>query len=303
MKAIEGKLRSRYQTEHKVMREWNPLDGTVPEYDTVKRWNRFDGSVSQIRKTEGYAVRSFRELIDEVAAVTVNNRQYEMFYRGQAREYMDSRGTYYAGRSPKTTVYPSICRPGLKADGTPQYRVRRQEVEARYARLHRLVKAFCRGRSLPAEVCIALFQHYGIVATPFIDITQSLRVAATFALRSSQKGYLYVFGLPFPNQSISYFYDLGIVLLKLQNICPVEAKRPRYQEGYLVGKFPYNMRKEGEDNLARRLVAKFCLDNTDGTFWDEHFSPMPDEVLFPADDPIEQRLRDGAEQILSEAGL
>ena len=59
-----------------------------------QRWNRFDGSGSQIRKTKGCAVRSFRELIDEVAVVTVNNWQYEMFYRGQAREYMDSQGAF-----------------------------------------------------------------------------------------------------------------------------------------------------------------------------------------------------------------
>ena len=48
-----------------------------------------------------------------------------------------------------------------------------------------LVGAFCHGRSLPAEVCIALFQHYEVVVTPFTDITQSLRAAATFAFRSS----------------------------------------------------------------------------------------------------------------------
>ena len=90
--------------------------------------------------------------------------------------------------------------------------------------------------------------------------------------------------------------------IKLQNICPVEAKRLCYQEGYLVGKFPYNMQKEGEDSLARRQVAKFCLDNTDGAFWDEHFSPMPEEVLFLTDDPIEEQLRARVERILSEAG-
>ena len=111
-----------------------------------------------------------------------------------------------------------------------------------------------------------MFQHYEILPTPLIDITQSLRVAATFALKKNNYGYVYVFGLPYPNQSISYFIDSGIVLLKLQNVIDVHALRTRYQEGYLVGKFPFNYRKTQYDDLANRMVGKFFIDNSDDEF-------------------------------------
>lgn len=144
---------------------------------------------------------------------------------------------------------------------------------------------------LPDECYMSLFQHYGIIETPLIDITQSLRVAATFAFGDSNSGFLFVFGLPFPNQSISYFTDLGIILLKLQNVVPVNAIRPRYQEGYLVGKFPFSNTKSVSDDLSNRMIAKFKLDNSSGNFWDKYFQPMPEEVLFPKNDKIELELK------------
>lgn len=140
------------------------------------------------------------------------------------------------------------------------------------------------------EYYYALFQHYDILPTPLIDITQSLRVAATFALMNSEVGYLYVFGLPYPNQSISYFSDLGMVLIKLQNVLQIDSLRPRYQEGFLVGKYPILPTKTQGDDLANRMVAKFKLNNNDGKFWDKHFPSMPTEVLYPDNDSIEQEL-------------
>lgn len=160
----------------------------------------------------------------------------------------------------------------------------------RYEDLYHMVDMVAKRRVYDHEYYLSLFQHYDILPTPLIDITQSLRVAASFALQSSDKGFLYIFGLPYPNQSISHYTDLGIVLVKLQNVCPVSALRPRYQEGYLVGKYPIRPTKEASDNLARRLVAKFELNNTHGDFWDADFQKMPINVLYPKNDPIEQEL-------------
>jgi hypothetical protein len=80
-------------------------------------------------------------------------------------------------------------------------------------------------------------------------------------------------------------------LLKLQNIVPVTALRPRYQEGYLVGKFPFISEKTQDDDLANRMVAKFCVDNSSGKFWDKDFTKMQVDVLYPKDDPIEKRIK------------
>ncbi len=44
------------------------------------------------------------------------------------------------------------------------------------------------------------------------------------------------------------------------------------------------------DNLARRLIGKYKLVNLDGSFWDEEFKPIPEEVLFPEYDPFQEKL-------------
>jgi hypothetical protein len=234
-----------------------------------------------------------------VAIVTINNKNYEMFYRGQEVDHKDSQGAFYQGKTPKTIIYPTICRPERREDGTYKPAIRKKHVEKRYKDLYKIMEHASKRRIYHPEYYFALFQHYDIVPTPLIDITQSLRVASTFALRKSKTGYLYVFGLPYPNQSISHYTDLGIVLVKLQNVCSANALRPRYQEGYLVGKYPFRPTKDEGDNLARRLVAKFLLDDSAGSFWDESFRPMPEEVLFPQNDVVETELRRIKEQFFN----
>lgn len=286
MKEIEGKL---YSPHLKPKNVWFPA-ATPTGFELKKsyNWTRNGASVSKIRQSDGYPVNNFRKLIEEVAIVTLYNKEFEMFYRGQNFDYKDSQTQKPNKKLPQTIIYPSICRPEKSENGAYKFADRSKFIEKRYLKLYDLANKFSGGRTFSFEENFALFQHYNIIPTPLIDITQSLRVAATFALKGVKIGYLYVFGLPYPNQSISHFIDLGIVLLKLQNICPVEALRPRYQEGYLVGKYPFNFKIESNDNLARRLVAKFKLDNSNDNFWDNSFSIMPDEVLFPKNDPMEE---------------
>ncbi len=228
--------------------------------------------------------------MDEVAHVTLSNRNYEMYYRGQRKDYKNNQAVFYKERIPKTIIYPSICRPELNDDGTPKHSIRKTQISKRYEDLSKMVELVRGRRSYFNEYYYSLFQHYEILPTPLIDITQSLRVAASFALNKSKTGYVYVFGLPYPNQSISYYSDLGIVLIKLQNVVPVKALRPRYQEGYLVGKYPIRPTKTNSDDLANRMVAKFLVDNADGKFWDKYFQPMPNEILYPESDEVEESM-------------
>lgn len=290
MKKIPGELRSPYQrTVQFVNGDWLKGEMTI---STKKEWNKFGATVNRVRASEGYPVKNFRDLIEQVALVTLNNRSYEMFYRGQSTDYLNNKGKYYSDRVQKSIVYPAICRPKRNLDGTLKYSIRKKEIAQRYRQLYSLIDYINQKnkQNFPGVHYMALFQHYDILPTPLIDITQSLRVAATFALKKNQKGFLYVFGLPFPNQSVSYYTDLGIVLLKLQNIVPINALRPRYQEGYLVGNFPFTNYKSEEDDLSNRMVAKFKIDNTNGSFWDDDFKPMPDDLLFPKNDIIESEL-------------
>ncbi len=254
-------------------------------------WKINDATVYKIRCSPGFPVKTFKQLVDEVALVTLSNKNYEMYYRGQIFDFKDSTAIRYRKETPKTIIYPSICRPEKKEDGSYKTSIKGTQIKKRYEELYNLIDIANESIWKPNEYYFSLFQHYDILPTPLIDITQSLRVAASFSLRNSDSGYLYVFGLPYPYQSISYFNDLGIVLIKLQNVCPVEARRPRYQEGYLVGNFPIRPTKDASDNLAQRLVAKFYIDNKDGEFWDKDFQSMPEDVLFPKHDQVKIDLK------------
>jgi hypothetical protein len=287
MQPIEGTLFSPFE---KKIRRFKPSLQLLPEYEDILQWERLDATVNKVRASPGYPIKNFRQLVDEVANVTLSNRNYEMYYRGQNHDYKNNQATYYKERIPKTVINPTICRPNKNSDGTYKYSIKSSQVQERYNELAKMIELLSKKRSNFNEFYYSLLQHYNILPTPLIDITQSLRVAATFALLNSTKGYLYVFGLPYPNQSISFFSDLGIVLIKLQNVSPESALRPRYQEGYLVGKFPIIAKKTRGDDLANRLVAKFLLDNSKGDFWDKYFLPMPTEILYPENDTFEKNL-------------
>lgn len=287
MQPIEEKLFSPFQ---KKVQKIVMKSGFDFDYENEIVWKRIDATVNRVRASEGFPVKSFRQLVDEVANVTLSNKKYEMYYRGQNIDYKNNQAVFYKERIPKTTIYPSICRPERHPDGTLKHSIKKTQITKRYEELSKMIDLVRGRRSYFNEYYYALFQHYDILPTPLIDITQSLRVAATFALKGSTKGFVYVFGLPYPNQSISYFSDLGIVLIKLQNVVPVKAIRPRYQEGYLVGKYPIRPTKTNGDDLANRMVAKFAIDNSDGKFWDKYFQPMPEEILYPKNDEVEDSL-------------
>lgn len=287
MQPIEDKLYSPFQK--KIKKLGKKSDGGWDFIDETS-WAKFDATVNKVRAHNGFPVKSFRALVDEVADVTISNRKYEMYYRGQSSDYKNNSSVFYKDRTKKSTIYPTICRPNKKIDGSYKYSIKKSEIKKRYEDLSTLI-SLCPWKNYQTEFYYALFQHYNILPTPLIDITQSLRVAATFALRNSKKGYVYVFGLPYPNQSISYYLDLGIVLVKLQNVVLPTAKRPRYQEGFLVGNYPSKPTKTNADDLANRMIAKFQLDNSHDNFWDEYFQPMPEEVLYPSGDHVEKQLK------------
>jgi hypothetical protein len=250
-----------------------------------KYWDIGYSYVNYIRRSDGYPVKSFRDLVELTAQIAIWNKRYDIFYRGQTQDFKN--------KNNKSDIYPSICRPEKSIYGLYKASIKSTTIEKRLTELQSFVRYLSSKERFPVkwkrtktfvENDYALIQHYEILPTPLIDITQSLRVAATFALKQSSTGFLYVFGLPYPHGSISYFIDNHIVLVKLQNSCPSNALRPRYQEGFLVGRFPFSPYKAIGDNLATRMLAKFKLDNSNGQFWDNLFMPLSEEILFPVKD-------------------
>ena len=149
------------------------------------------------------------------------------------------------------------------------------------------------------EVQWAVVQHYGLWPTPLIDLSTSLRVAASFAMDFSygeaeqpRQGYIYVVGMPVSTESITFNIDEHITLARLYSACPPVAERPHYQEGYLAGRFPiYSMNDKGvaeKSLLTRRLIALFKIEDK-GSFWDEDFPMMSKTAIYPDDDRLLKR--------------
>lgn len=242
--------------------------------------------VSEVRcgSLKIHRVKTFSELASKVAKLSFLNRQWMLLYRGQEQDFKTQKNL--------NSLYPSLYRPFAGTSFSSKLK------KERFDKLHSKVKMLREGylRRFPEdkkeirrlyiqeELCWALLQHYEIALTPYLDVSSSLRVAASFALRKSGSGYLYVLGMPYPVGSISHFVDSDIKMVRLQAACPPSAKRPHFQEGYLIGSCSVGPEeKNGKENASRRLVAKFFIEDQK-SFWSEDFQPIPDEALMPLAD-------------------
>ncbi|HEV2695536.1 MAG TPA: FRG domain-containing protein, partial [Verrucomicrobiae bacterium] len=134
----------------------------------------------------------------------------------------------------------------------------------------------------------AILQHYQVCSTPLLDVTHSLRVAASFAAdnNNSHEAILYVIAVPQISGAITASAEAGLQILRLSSICPPSALRPHFQEGYLLGHYPDLQSVEEKENyklyevdFAKRLLCKFRLNLEH--FWRPHFQIVPHAALYP----------------------
>lgn len=217
------------------------------------------------------AAGSYTELVDIVSFLSIMNKRHTLYFRGQASNW---------------PLRPTAFRPiWTSLSGTrhsiPNDPAVLQEIwDHLNGPISSIVLSACDGLPMPRPATLRMFreavwavaQHYELWPTPLIDITPSLRVAASFALWGGQpSGYLYVAALPPSTNSVTFDADQHVVLARLQAVCPPVAKRPHYQDGFLVGRFPFmspNPNQIDKDpanvsDLARRLVARIELADTD----------------------------------------
>ncbi len=244
----------------------------------------------QIRSDPGYLVRDFSELVSCVAQLAFYNENHVLLYRGQDDDYCNTKGGINT-----TVLKPTIFRP--KRGATLLY-----AIPDRFDRLLRAEKLLARewrekGLEDPDRIIRqrilrwAILQHYQVCKTPLLDVSQSLRVAASFAaLDAKQFGYLYVLAVPQLSGAITASAEAGLQIVRLSSICPPSARRPHFQEGYLVGEYPEIQTVEEKRNyepyeidFCRRLLAKFQLD-LKGFRKDKDFTLLPRKALFPGED-------------------
>lgn len=248
--------------------------------DTNERY-----SLTDVRTDTPLLVNNYPQLVQAIAKISFQNPQVNLFYRGQHKDYLNGDGL--------SSLMPSIYR------GWGSGRKKRQrEMKRRFDRLDQAVdllkeqfdenKIESKSRVFQfEEVAWAILQHYEITPTLLLDITQSLRVAASFAtMGDGDYGYLYALGLPYPNGIISFYADLQMINVRLLGICPPEAVRPYFQDGYLTGTFRHRYRfgYNTKIDFGRRLVAKFKFPKH--SFWSGSYSPIPFDALYPANDEI-----------------
>lgn len=267
------------------------------------RPNVSTASNTQIRAGEGHFVNSYPELAQKVAELQFLNPEHVLLFRGQSMDFRTIKGN-------------SILKAGcfrLEAGKIPSSPV----LMDRFARLRRaeqiLVDQYIAAGLLGAErikrhraLRWALLQHYEVCPTPLLDVTQSLRIAASFASadRTSGEAFVFAFGVPNLSGAITSSSEAGLQIIRLLSACPPEAARPHFQEGYLLGEYPeiadidQNAHySHYEMDFGRRLVAKFRLDPTH--FWtNPNFPPVSDKALYARQQP--DKLRTIAENIVSE---
>lgn len=247
-----------------------------------------------IRKEPAFFVRTYMELATKVAELQFLNRDFVLMFRGQAGDYKNKSGY--------TSLKPSLLRAGV-SNKVPKD----STISARFDKLVEAEKALVAeyearkyiGRDRLKRQRIlrwAILQHYEICDTPLLDVTQSLRIAASFATHHANgEAFIFVLGIPHISGAITASAEAGIQIVRLASVCPPAAVRPHIQEGYLLGEYPEFASAEqkllyehAEMDFGRKVVAKFRF--TPETFWKKSgpFPQIGKQALYPpaTEDPL-----------------
>jgi len=253
-----------------------------------------------IRRVDAHPVKTFGELMGHIARLSYLNKDHLLFFRGQSSDYRNKSGA--------SSFYPSIYR---------GERLAKAELEARFEMLtsfsKRLADAFSKSKIEGASdvkkrryIQWSILQHYEVCPTPLLDFSQSARVACSFATldKNKSEAYFFVFGLPYVTNRISINSEHDLVNIRLLSICPPDALRPYYQEGYLVGtdESTTDFQSKDEFDFNARLIAKFRFTNKN-SFWAGGFDPIPKIALYPEGDKIQALCEDIGNEIETELDL
>lgn len=238
-----------------------------------------------VAKDDAIEVLDYKELRKHIAQLSYANKDCILFYRGQKDDYRNQ-------KSGKSTFYPTMYR-GDRLD--------KDELKYRWEKLNKASEIFINKlrSKYPSKTYIvkrkrivqwSVLQHYEVTETPLIDVTQSLKVACSFAMldNDNEYAYVYVFALPYYTNRISVNSEHYLTNVRLLSVAPPQALRPYYQEGFLIGEdeFSETYTNKDELDLNNRLVAKFKFKNTK-EFWGDSEKALTREDLYPKDDEIE----------------
>ena len=242
-----------------------------------------------IRRREPYQVDSFSKLMRWSAEIACLNPSCMVLYRGQRQEYRNSDNTllmpslyrWENGSKPTgKTVKERMCLLNEAADcllGFVEKEIHRSNYTKQQLGLEQLRKR--------PSLRWAILQHYSYCATPYLDVTQSLRVACMFALdgaREDDHPCVYMLGVPFLTDKFFTDSNDELVVVRLLSAMPPIAQRAYFQEGYLVGSEFDKGTYVASNDVAQRLLAKFELVG-DKRQWIEQLSTFPRRDVYSED--------------------
>ena len=230
-----------------------------------------------VARQEAFPVPTYNELVKIVAELSYLNRDNLLFFRGQTRDHRNKAGA--------STLYPSLYRRNVIPKAKLEYDF--AVLKEISALLVEETKNYDRRAADEIRrkqyIQWSLIQHYEVYETPLLDLTQSLRVACSFAQadKDAKEAFVYALGLPYMPNGISINSEQEIINIRLLSACPALALRPYFQEGFLVGTADItdNYDDKNELDFNRRLVAKFVIPN-DESFWEGNLGKIPEELLF-----------------------
>jgi hypothetical protein len=263
-----------------------------------KIWSFFDrqgkcliARNTAIREGAGHKVRDYLELATKIAELQFLNRDHVLLFRGQGSDHTNIKGN--------SSLKPTLFR---SPKGNPD----QPTLDARFKALERAEQALIERYAASGFLGIerlrrhrilrwSILQHYEVCTTPLLDVTHSIRIAASFAsLANARLAYVYVLGVPNLSGAITASIEAGLQIVRLSSVCPPSAVRPHIQEGYLLGEYPEMTGYAQQQNyfhyeidFGRRLVAKFCFDPR--TFWNnDAFRQIDKPALYPPanNDPL-----------------
>ena len=136
----------------------------------------------------------------------------------------------------------------------------------------------------------SVLQHYELWPTPLLDLTMSLRVAASVALGlpdAHDEGFVYVFALEEPTSDVMLLgAETRSAAIRLSAVCPPDTLRPHLQQGILIGNPNFSetdLQVWATSPVRDRLVAKFRLVDR-GSFWGRDFPKHTATSLLPGGD-------------------
>ena len=258
-----------------------------------KIWSYFDENATSrpaanltIRAGSGHLVKSYFDLAKKVAELQFLNRDHILLFRGQRSDRRTTKNSSLLKASLFRLDGKKIPTATVLEKRFVELQMAEDKLDALYStegllgsdrlRRHRIIRW-------------AILQHYKVCPTPLLDVTQSLRIAASFASYKNQtdEAFVFAFGVPNLSGAVTASSETGLQIIRLSSACPPAAVRPHLQAGYLLGEYPEitNFRQNAdysyyEMDFGRRLVAKFRFNPK--TFWSsENYPRATDDALFP----------------------